>query len=96
MFSKFQTRVQSVKTHASRAVDTIVDGVESASSHAADAASAALGDMDPKWKRRILGGTAIAGVTYVAPMAIPVIGALTVAQWAIRGEIVHQASKKSQ
>ena len=80
---------QSVK-RAGKAVDRLVDKVEPATSAAADAAQSALGNIPMKWKRRILGAGAVAGVTYVAPMAIPVIGCLTVAQWAINGEIKDQ------
>ena len=82
-------------------IDRVVDAVEASTSHIADAVQSvtpqrvaqAIHNVDPKWKRRVIGCGAIAGVTYVAPLAIPLIGALTVAQWAVRGEIVHQAQK---
>ena len=85
---------QSVK-RAGKVVDRLVDKVKPATSAAADAAQAALGNIPMKWKRRILGAGAVAGVTYVAPMAIPVIGRLTVAQWALNGEIKDQLTKNN-
>jgi hypothetical protein len=85
---------QSVKG-AGKVVDRLVDKVEPATSAAADAAQSALGNVPMKWKRRILGAGAVAGVCSINPMIIPILGCLTVAQWALNGEIKDQLTKNN-